>query len=302
MLVIGFYLILGTVMEPMPMMVITAPTLTPIMAALGYDPVWFGILIVILSETALISPPVGANLFVVQGIRNRGSMNDVFVGVMPFCVTLAHHDRADHHFPADRPLVTVDSMSEPEARPRTLRRRRMYSLSQEVPARDRRTEAHRPGGPAGTRRTSRTRICGRRRSTPGLLSLAGSSFGRIRDIPGDGNPGIMVLKRGSQDLHLRGVALLALAITDHFAKFFPEAVIDRDIVLCGALCHDIGKAWECDPENQARWHADPTVVGRPSLRHPGLRRPYLPDGWAARRNRAYRRRTFTRGGQCQAKP
>jgi putative nucleotidyltransferase with HDIG domain len=100
------------------------------------------------------------------------------------------------------------------------------------------------------------------------LSLAGSSFGRIRDIPGDGNPGIMVLKRGSQDLHLRGVALLALAITDHFAKFFPEAVIDRDIVLCGALCHDIGKAWECDPENQARWHADPTVVGRPSLRHP----------------------------------
>jgi C4-dicarboxylate transporter, DctM subunit len=88
MLVIGFYLILGTVMEPMPMMVITAPTLTPIMAALGYDPVWFGILIVILSETALISPPVGANLFVVQGIRNRGSMNDVFVGVMPFCVAL----------------------------------------------------------------------------------------------------------------------------------------------------------------------------------------------------------------------
>jgi C4-dicarboxylate transporter DctM subunit len=88
MLVVGFYLILGTVMEPMPMMVITAPTLTPIMAALGYDPVWFGILIVLLSETALISPPVGANLFVVQGIRNRGSMNDVFAGVMPFCFTL----------------------------------------------------------------------------------------------------------------------------------------------------------------------------------------------------------------------
>ena len=88
MVVIGFYLILGTVMEPMPMMVITVPTLTPIMASLGYDPVWFGILIVMLSETALISPPVGANLFVVQGIRNRGSMNDVFVGVIPFSVTL----------------------------------------------------------------------------------------------------------------------------------------------------------------------------------------------------------------------
>jgi TRAP-type C4-dicarboxylate transport system permease large subunit len=88
MLVIVFYLILGTVMEPMPMMVITVPTLTPLMTSLGYDPVWFGILIVVLSETALISPPVGANLFVVQGVRNRGSMNDVFAGVMPFNVTL----------------------------------------------------------------------------------------------------------------------------------------------------------------------------------------------------------------------
>ena len=88
MLVIAFYLVLGTVMEPMPMMVITVPTLTPLMATLGYDPVWFGILVVLLSETALISPPVGANLFVVQGIRNRGSMNDVFIGVLPFVITL----------------------------------------------------------------------------------------------------------------------------------------------------------------------------------------------------------------------
>jgi C4-dicarboxylate transporter, DctM subunit len=88
LLVIAFYLLLGTVMEPMPMMVITVPTLTPLMAKLGYDPVWFGILIVILSETAMISPPVGANLFVVQGIRNRGSMNDVFIGVLPFNITL----------------------------------------------------------------------------------------------------------------------------------------------------------------------------------------------------------------------
>ena len=39
-------------------------------------------------------------------------------------------------------------------------------------------------------------------------------------------------------------------------------------MLCGALCHDIGKAWECDPVNQERWKSDPTVVGRPSLRHP----------------------------------
>ena len=100
------------------------------------------------------------------------------------------------------------------------------------------------------------------------LSLAGSSFNRISEIPGDGNPGIMVLKRGTQDIHLRGVARIAVQMVDHFAEFFPEADINRDVVLAGALCHDIGKAWECDPVNQARWHADPTIVGRPSLRHP----------------------------------
>ena len=100
------------------------------------------------------------------------------------------------------------------------------------------------------------------------LAIAGSSFGRIRDIPGDANPGVMVLKRGTQDMHLRGVAQLAVNIVDHFARVFPEAEIDRDMVLAGALCHDIGKAWECDPENQRRWRADPSRAGRPSLRHP----------------------------------
>lgn len=100
------------------------------------------------------------------------------------------------------------------------------------------------------------------------IALAGSGFGRIRDIPGDGRPGVMVLKRGTQDLHLRGVAQLALNIVDHFTKMFPEAAIDRDIVLAGALCHDVGKAWEGDPANQARWRSDPSAAGYPSLRHP----------------------------------
>lgn len=88
MLVIAFYVVVGTVMEPMPMMVITVPTLTPLMAEAGYDPVWFGILVVLMCETALISPPVGANLFVVQGIRGRGTINDVFIGVAPFVIAL----------------------------------------------------------------------------------------------------------------------------------------------------------------------------------------------------------------------
>jgi 23S rRNA maturation-related 3'-5' exoribonuclease YhaM len=78
----------------------------------------------------------------------------------------------------------------------------------------------------------------------------------------------MVMRRGGQNFHLSGVTRLALASVDYFAAVYPEAVIDRDIVITGGLCHDVGKAWECDPENQKRWKADASLVGRPSLRHP----------------------------------
>jgi 23S rRNA maturation-related 3'-5' exoribonuclease YhaM len=100
------------------------------------------------------------------------------------------------------------------------------------------------------------------------IALSKSSFKRIRDIPGEANPGIMILNRGGQDTHLRGVTVLALASLEYFIKTFPEVDIDRDIVIAGGLCHDVGKAWECDPENQRRWSADGSRVGRPSLRHP----------------------------------
>jgi len=98
-------------------------------------------------------------------------------------------------------------------------------------------------------------------------SLAGSSFHRISDIPGEGNPGVMSLVRGSQADHLRGVAHLALATVKEFAATFPEIDVDRDIVLAGALCHDVGKPYEFDPENMARWNADPSRAGQPTLRH-----------------------------------
>ena len=100
------------------------------------------------------------------------------------------------------------------------------------------------------------------------LALEKSSFSRISEIPGEANPGIMVMRRGGQQVHLSGVTRLALASVDYFADVYPEAVIDRDVVICGGLCHDVGKAWECDPENQKRWKADASLVGRPSLRHP----------------------------------
>jgi tripartite ATP-independent transporter DctM subunit len=88
MLIIVFYLILGMFMETLSMMVATIPITTPIIVQAGYDPVWYGILVVLLMEAALLTPPVGMNLFVVQGIRERGDLNDVIVGTLPFIVTL----------------------------------------------------------------------------------------------------------------------------------------------------------------------------------------------------------------------
>ncbi|MBE9603236.1 HD domain-containing protein [Acetobacteraceae bacterium H6797] len=99
-------------------------------------------------------------------------------------------------------------------------------------------------------------------------ALAESAFERISDLPGEANPGMFRLKRGNQAAHLRGVTRIALAIADDFAGEFPEADIDRDLVIAGGLLHDVGKCWEFDPANRARWTGDPSQTGSPSLRHP----------------------------------
>jgi tripartite ATP-independent transporter DctM subunit len=86
--VVIFYLILGCFMETLSMMVATVPIIAPIMVKAGFDPIWFGVLIVILMETAMITPPVGINLYVVQGLRKRGRIDDVIIGASPFVVTM----------------------------------------------------------------------------------------------------------------------------------------------------------------------------------------------------------------------
>ena len=86
--VIVFYLILGMFMETLSMMVATVPIIAPLLIKAGFDPVWFGIIVILLMETAMITPPVGINLYVVQGLRPRGRIDDVIIGVLPFVVTL----------------------------------------------------------------------------------------------------------------------------------------------------------------------------------------------------------------------
>jgi C4-dicarboxylate transporter, DctM subunit len=86
---IVFYLILGMFMETLSMLLTTVPVVFPLVVQLGYDPVWFGILITVLMETALITPPIGVNLYVVQGIRTRGGrFNDVVWGSLPFVLMM----------------------------------------------------------------------------------------------------------------------------------------------------------------------------------------------------------------------
>lgn len=83
-----FYLILGCFIETLSMMVGTIPIVFPVVVFMGIDPVWFGIFLVLMMELALITPPVGMNLFVVQGVRRSGPVTDVFWGVLPFVVVV----------------------------------------------------------------------------------------------------------------------------------------------------------------------------------------------------------------------
>jgi len=84
LVIIAMYIVLGFFVETLSLMVITVPIVAPVMIGLGYDPVWFGVLLILLVEMALITPPVGLNLYVVQGVRGRGSISDIMVGSLPF--------------------------------------------------------------------------------------------------------------------------------------------------------------------------------------------------------------------------
>ena len=102
------------------------------------------------------------------------------------------------------------------------------------------------------------------------LALASSSFSAIGEIEPSGNPGVNTLKRGRQTDHIRGVTRMALALAEQLQAQLEGLVIDRDILIAGALCHDVGKPWEFDPLNRKRWEGDPRAAGLPSVRHPAF--------------------------------
>ena len=83
-IIILFYMALGCVLDGISMIVLTVPVTAPLIIGLGYDPVWFGIILMMVIEAGMITPPIGINCYVVQGLRKSGSPNDVFIGILPF--------------------------------------------------------------------------------------------------------------------------------------------------------------------------------------------------------------------------
>lgn len=94
------YVLLGVALETMPMMVGTLPVVFPIVQAAGIDPVFFGVFMVLMCELSLLSPPIGMTLYVIQGVRGEGSINEVFQGTLPFLAAMVAMTAILIHFPA----------------------------------------------------------------------------------------------------------------------------------------------------------------------------------------------------------
>ena len=86
-LIMLMYLLLGCIMDAMAMIILTIPIIFPVIKALGFDPIWFGVIIVMTVELGLIHPPVGMNVFVIKSVIKDVKLSTIFYGVMPFVLT-----------------------------------------------------------------------------------------------------------------------------------------------------------------------------------------------------------------------
>jgi C4-dicarboxylate transporter, DctM subunit len=86
-LIMVMYLVLGCLMDAMAMIILTVPIIFPVITQLGFDPIWFGIIIVMTVELGLIHPPVGMNVFVIKSVVQDVTFTTIFRGVLPFVAT-----------------------------------------------------------------------------------------------------------------------------------------------------------------------------------------------------------------------
>ena len=85
-MILGVYIVLGCVFESLSMLLLTVPIFFPLVTSLGFDPVWFGIIVVVVTEISLITPPVGLNVFVLKGVLGDVSTGTIFRGTIPFWI------------------------------------------------------------------------------------------------------------------------------------------------------------------------------------------------------------------------
>jgi len=90
-MIIAVYIFLGCFMLPMPLIIVTVPIIFPLILSLGFNPIWFGIIVVRLVEIGQITPPVGLNLFVVKGVAKDIPMGTIYRGVIPFLIADFFH-------------------------------------------------------------------------------------------------------------------------------------------------------------------------------------------------------------------
>ncbi|MCB1474979.1 MAG: TRAP transporter large permease [Rhodobiaceae bacterium] len=84
LMIIGIYILLGCVLDSVALVLLTIPLFFPVIVGLGYDPVWFGVLLVIVTELGLITPPIGVNLFVLQASTPGLNLRTIILGIVPF--------------------------------------------------------------------------------------------------------------------------------------------------------------------------------------------------------------------------
>lgn len=86
LIILGFYVILGTVIEGLAMIFLTVPIFVPVVEGLGYDLVWFGIVVVMVVEISLITPPIGLNVFILKSMLPDVPLSTIFRGIIPFFI------------------------------------------------------------------------------------------------------------------------------------------------------------------------------------------------------------------------
>ena len=95
----AMYFVMGVFFDGISMMIITLPVIGPVVTAVGYDPVWFGVAFVIIMEVGLLTPPVGLNLYVIHGISKHRPFSEVAIGSAPFFMVMLVTLAIVHAFP-----------------------------------------------------------------------------------------------------------------------------------------------------------------------------------------------------------